>query len=66
MIPGEPLPDDLADGHIKPVEVVQRCACVVFPVIVAINLLVDISEQMERFYADVRALQAALGDTVRL
>ncbi len=63
MTPGQSLPDDLADCEIKPVKVVQRCAVFVLAVVVAKHLLIEITEQVEWFDADVRALQTALQET---
>jgi len=63
VIPCEPLADDLANRTVEPVKVVQRFSVLVLSVVIAVHLFVDIPEQVERLYADVRALQSTLQQT---
>jgi len=49
------LADDLANEIAKPLCIVHRPS-----IVEAKRLLIDVAEQMERFDADVRALQLAL------
>jgi hypothetical protein len=58
LLPGQPPSDDLPDGHIKAVAVRH-----VDSVIEAKRLLIDVTEKVERFHADVSAVQAALQET---
>ena len=55
MIPGEPLPDDLAYGHVEAGFIVKA-----FAIIVAECLLVQIPEEMEGFYRNIGAVDAPL------
>ena len=58
MIPRQPLAHDLAHGGFEAGVICDWFALGVFAVVVAVNLFVDVAEQVERFDADLRALQA--------
>ncbi len=60
VIPSQPLADDLAYGEIETLAIIQGFAVFTLPVIVTVNLFIEVPEQMEWFDADVRALQSAL------
>jgi len=65
-IPSQPLSDDLTDGHIEAVAIGQLVAVFILPVVVAICLLVQIPEQMERLNAHIRAVDPAFQKTLEI
>jgi hypothetical protein len=57
-IPRQPLADNLTDGGIKTIRVLQRLAVFVLAVVVAVCLLVQVPEQVKWLDADVGSVQA--------
>lgn len=63
---GETLTCDLRNRKSEPLAVGQYVAVVVLPVVVAESLFIKIPEQVERFHADVRAIEPALQEAPKV